>query len=74
MQLRQRRQTATTGWQQKIHAPIYITVGMSTCGIAAGARETLDAVEKELARRGMQAVVTPVGCVGMCSYEPMVEL
>ncbi|MCB0200252.1 MAG: NADH-quinone oxidoreductase subunit NuoF [Anaerolineae bacterium] len=74
MQLRHRRQTATTGWQQKIHAPIYITVGMSTCGIAAGARETLDAVEKELARRGMQAVVTPVGCVGMCSYEPMVEL
>ena len=73
-QLTHRRQTADTDWQQKVHAPVTITVGMSTCGIAAGARETLQAVETELSRRGLHAVVKQVGCVGMCSYEPMIEL
>ena len=66
--------SAVTDWQHKIHAPVYVTVGMSTCGIAAGARETLQAVETELSSRGLQAVVNQVGCVGMCSYEPMIEL
>ena len=45
-----------------------------TCGLAAGAAETLKAIEAELKQRNLQAKVSRVGCVGMCSYEPMVEL
>jgi NADH-quinone oxidoreductase subunit F len=51
-----------------------IAVGMGTCGIAAGARETFQALQQELARRGLKAVLTPVGCLGMCAREPLVEI
>ncbi|HEY54536.1 MAG TPA: hypothetical protein G4N94_13895, partial [Caldilineae bacterium] len=47
---------------------------MGTCGIAAGAGDTAVAVQRELEARGLSAVVSQVGCVGMCSYEPMVEI
>lgn len=52
-----------------------IVVGMGTCGIAAGARETLSAIMDELAKRNIQGVaVTQTGCVGMCEQEPIVEV
>lgn len=51
-----------------------IIVGMGTCGIAAGARETMHAVLEELNRRQIDAHVTTVGCIGMCSKEPLVDI
>jgi NADH-quinone oxidoreductase subunit F len=69
-----RRAAAKDLWRGKVGAELYVTVGMGTCGLAAGAQETVAAVESELARRGKQAAISPVGCVGMCSYEPMLEL
>lgn len=51
-----------------------ITVGMGTCGIAAGARETMQAILAELERRGINVHVTTVGCIGMCSREPLVDI
>lgn len=51
-----------------------ITVGMGTCGIAAGAREVMQAILNELAERGMDAHVTTTGCIGMCSKEPLVDI
>ncbi len=52
-----------------------IIVGMGTCGIAAGARETLMAILDELAKRNIQdVVVTQTGCVGLCEYEPLVNV
>ncbi len=69
-----RREQARERWLQKINADVYVTVGMGTCGLAAGAGDTLAAIEAELAKRNLNAVVGKVGCVGMCSYEPMVEL
>ncbi len=51
-----------------------ITVGMGTCGIAAGARETMHAILAELEARGIDAHVTTVGCIGMCSKEPLVDI
>ena len=69
-----RRKAAQEGWANKIGADLYITVGMGTCGLAAGAEDSLVAIERELQARGLQAVIGRVGCVGMCSYEPMVEL
>jgi NADH-quinone oxidoreductase subunit F len=69
-----RRTAARANWTAKTNANLYITVGMGTCGLAAGAQESLAAIEAELARRSLSAQFNRVGCVGMCSYEPMIEL
>ncbi len=69
-----RRKQAEERWQTKQQADVYVTVGMATCGLAAGAEESLAAIEAELDRRNLDGVISPVGCVGMCSYEPMIEL
>ncbi|HNS49959.1 MAG TPA: (2Fe-2S) ferredoxin domain-containing protein [Anaerolineae bacterium] len=51
-----------------------IIVGMGTCGIAAGARETMHAILEELNKQSIDANVTTVGCIGMCSKEPLVDI
>lgn len=53
-----------------------VYVGMATCGIAAGARPVLNAFVDEIAKRGLQEdiVVTQTGCIGICQYEPVVEV
>lgn len=52
-----------------------IVVGMATCGIAAGARPVLNKLVEEVAKRGLKNVmVTQTGCIGMCKYEPIVEV
>lgn len=54
---------------------IRIVVGMATCGIAAGARPVLNAFVDEIAKRGIKGVtVSQTGCIGMCQYEPIVEV
>lgn len=54
---------------------IRIIVGMATCGIAAGAKPVLLALEKELDAQGLASVtVKQTGCIGLCEYEPMVEI
>ena len=54
---------------------IRIAVGMATCGIAAGARPVLNAFTEEIARREVPHVtVTQTGCIGICQYEPVVEI
>lgn len=51
-----------------------IIVGLGTCGIAAGARDTLTALVDELKKRGIEAYVTTVGCIGLCSREPLLDI
>ncbi len=52
-----------------------VVVGMATCGIAAGARPVLKALTDEVAKRDIKHVsVTQTGCIGMCQYEPIVEV
>ncbi|MDR3313416.1 MAG: NADH-quinone oxidoreductase subunit NuoF [Oscillospiraceae bacterium] len=54
---------------------IRIVVGYATCGIAAGARPVLQSLRRELESLGLQNVlVEETGCIGMCQYEPIVEL
>lgn len=54
---------------------VRIVVGMATCGIAAGARPVLNAFVEEIAKRNLKGVsVTQTGCIGMCQYEPIVEV
>jgi NADP-reducing hydrogenase subunit HndB len=52
-----------------------IQVGMGTCGIASGAKPILSAFLEQIEIHELQnVVVTQVGCMGECSYEPMAEL
>lgn len=53
-----------------------VIVGMGTCGIAAGAKATLDAFVKEVDDRGMggSVIIRQTGCMGLCQNEPTVEV
>ena len=54
---------------------IRVVVGMATCGIAAGARPVLGAFVDEIAKRSLNNItVTQTGCIGICKYEPVVEV
>jgi len=54
---------------------IIITVGMATCGIAAGARETMAALSEEVRAQGLENVsIVATGCFGYCYLEPVVEV
>ncbi len=56
-------------------AELKIVVGMATCGIAAGARPVLTAFSDELAKRNLSHVaVSQTGCIGICQFEPVVEV
>lgn len=52
-----------------------VSIGMGTCGIAAGARETMIAFLDEINKRNLAGIaVTPTGCPGLCEQEPIVEV
>ena len=54
---------------------IHIIIGMGTCGIAAGAKEALDAFLDEIEKSGVKNVtVKQTGCMGLCYVEPTVEI
>ena len=55
---------------------VRVVVGMATCGIAAGARPVLNAFVEEINQGGLaeKVQVTQTGCVGLCQYEPIVEI
>ena len=61
--------------RKEVHDAARVVVGMATCGIAAGARPVLNAFTEEVARRDLHGVlVTQTGCIGICQYEPVVEI
>ena len=53
-----------------------VVVGMATCGIAAGARPVLNAFVEGVSEAGIgdKVQVTQTGCIGICQYEPVVEV
>ena len=53
-----------------------VVVGMATCGIAAGARPVLNAFVEGVNKEGLsgEVAVTQTGCIGICQYEPVVEI
>ncbi|MBN1987530.1 MAG: (2Fe-2S) ferredoxin domain-containing protein [Prolixibacteraceae bacterium] len=53
---------------------VQIKVGMATCGIASGAKETMSYFVEELEQQAIDAVVTQTGCMGFCYAEPTVEV
>ncbi|MCQ2477282.1 MAG: (2Fe-2S) ferredoxin domain-containing protein [Clostridia bacterium] len=55
---------------------IRVVVGMATCGIAAGARPVLNAFVEKVSEAGLneKVTVTQTGCIGVCQFEPVVEI
>lgn len=55
---------------------IRVVVGMATCGIAAGARPVLAKFVEEVNNADLadKITVTQTGCIGICQYEPVVEI
>ena len=55
---------------------IRVVVGMATCGIAAGARPVLSAFVEKVneAKLDEKVIVSQTGCIGICQYEPVVEI
>jgi (2Fe-2S) ferredoxin len=66
--LEKRKAKITTG-------QVHIVVGMGTCGIAAGARETMKAILDVIEKENLSdVIVTQTGCIGLCEWEPIVEV
>ena len=55
---------------------VRVVVGMATCGISAGARPVLNTFVEEVTGAGLadKVMVTQTGCIGICQYEPVVEV
>ncbi len=55
---------------------VRVVVGMATCGIAAGARPVLSAFVEAVSAEGLsdKVTVTQTGCIGICQFEPVVEV
>lgn len=57
------------------HGKTRVVVGMATCGIASGARPVLTALSDAVQEKKLDNVaVTQTGCIGLCQYEPIVEV
>ena len=54
---------------------IRVVVGMAICGIAAGARPVLTTLSDKVQEKGLDKIkVVQTGCIGLCKYEPIVEV
>lgn len=63
------------GMRKEDESSTRVVIGMATCGIAAGARPVLNAFAEGVAAKGLDHIqVTQTGCVGLCQYEPIVEV
>ena len=51
-----------------------ITVGMATCGLAAGADAIYDTLKQRISQRGLDAILATTGCIGYCQQEPLVDV
>ncbi|MGB9799138.1 MAG: (2Fe-2S) ferredoxin domain-containing protein [Thermanaerothrix sp.] len=64
-----KRKAKTTSGQ------VQITVAMGTCGIAAGARDTMKAILETIAEKNLEGIiVNQTGCIGLCEREPIVQV
>ena len=69
------KQEADRRWQALAQGPApWIRVGTAICGNSVGASEVIAALRQEIQRRGVQATLSPVGCLGLCFAEPIVDI
>lgn len=63
------------GFRSEDDTQTRVVVGMATCGIASGARPVLTALSDAVQEKNLSNVaVTQTGCIGLCQYEPIVEV
>ena len=63
------------GMRSETEAGTRVIVGMATCGIASGARPVLTTLSDAVLNNKLEKVtVTQTGCIGLCQYEPIVEI
>lgn len=64
------------GLRAEDHNHIRVVVGMATCGIASGARPVLTTLSTLVQEKNLtdKISVTQTGCIGLCQYEPIVEV
>src|SRR5512137_1357696 len=71
----ERRRQAQAKWDAIRESPVpYIYIGAGSCGLAAGAADTQKAVEEYLSRHQLEARIVPVGCIGPCYLEPLMDV
>ena len=69
------RMQGQVGLRQEDSSQTRVVVGMATCGIASGARPVLKALSDAVQEKKLANVaVTQTGCIGLCKYEPIVEV
>lgn len=69
------RMQGKVGVRSENQDQIRVVVGMATCGIASGARPVLTALSDAVQEQGLTNInVTQTGCIGLCQYEPIVEV
>lgn len=68
------RETLQKDLQVKRAAETIIYIGMGTCGLAAGAGDTYQAILRELEKRNLDIMIQSVGCIGNCIKEPLVDV
>ena len=70
-----RRRQAQAKWDALRESPIpFIYIGAGSCGLAAGAADTQSAVEEYLRQHKIDAKIVPVGCIGPCYLEPLMDV
>ena len=69
------RTEADRRWRELVSGEIpWIRIGTAMCGHAAGALDVVAVLDSELAKRGIEAKVSEVGCLGICFAEPLVDV
>ena len=75
-ELKRVREEALQKKQMKAAAGnVQVIIAMGTCGIAAGARDTMKSVLNFIETNNLSGVsVTQTGCIGMCEQEPILQI
>ena len=74
-ELNKLREELAKGFTARTETGIRIIIGMGTCGIAAGAKDTFGTLVDVLAEKGIvNVLVRQTGCMGLCHSEPTVEV
>ena len=69
------RMQGQVGLRNEGESQTRVVVGMATCGIASGARPVLTTLSDAVQQKHIEnVVVTQTGCIGLCQYEPIVEV
>ena len=69
------RMQGQVGLRAESEAGTRVIVGMATCGIASGARPVLNTLSDAVMSKNLKDIsVVQTGCIGLCQYEPIVEV